>query len=153
MHTLEDLHEVRPLIRELSRVAAAGYLETPARLLGIVDRACNQVGFNHHKWIVDTDGTSLTLHDKGEFFYQPKTCYAIPLSFYEFSGLPKNIQHFWENSIALSVCQDWKNSRPLARDFKESLNVSRWEELKDLGLRAARSARNSVRGISRFSDA
>ena len=49
MHTLEDLHEVRPLIRELSRVAVAGYLETPARFMeqtvGIMDRACAQVGF------------------------------------------------------------------------------------------------------------
>jgi hypothetical protein len=157
MNTLEDLHEIRPLVRELTRVAMAGYLETPAHLMeqtvGIVDRACSQVGFNHHKWIVDADGSRLALHDKAESFYQPKKYYAIPLSFYESCGLSKTVQYYWENSITLSVCQDWKKSRRMARDFKERLNIPRWEELKDLGLRAARSARNAARGISRFSDA
>ena len=157
MHTLEDLHEVRPLIRELSRVAVAGYLETPARFMeqtvGIMDRACAQVGFNHHKWIIDADGSCLTLHDKAESFYQPKKCYAIPLSFYECSSFPKTVEYYWEKSIALSVCQDSKNSRRLAREFKERLNVPRREELKDLALRAARRARNAAQGISRFSDA
>lgn len=57
-HTLEDLADPFPLLRELGRVARAGCLVTPSRLseqtAGARDRMSGAPGHPHHHWIVDT---------------------------------------------------------------------------------------------------
>lgn len=157
MHTVEDLHEVRPLLRELSRVARQGYIETPSRMMeqtiGVSDRACSQVGFNHHKWIVDVEDGRLVLHDKSESFFQPLSHYAIPLSLYEVSTAANIVSYYWSGTLDFEYCRDWRVSRDRAREFRQQLEVAPIEVTRDRLLRLGRRIRATLRGQSRFDTA
>jgi SAM-dependent methyltransferase len=69
-HLLEDVRDPLAVVRELSRVAKAGYLETPSRAreifakgrwAGLAARIGRppEVGFYHHRWFVEADGNHL----------------------------------------------------------------------------------------------
>jgi len=69
-HLLEDVRDPIAVVRELSRVAKAGYLETPSRAreifakgrwAGLAARVGRppEVGFYHHRWFVEADGNHL----------------------------------------------------------------------------------------------
>ncbi len=68
-HTIEDLADPTLLLSEMSRVAKAGYIETPSPIAECttdVD-ACDGAewrGYHHHHWIVASDGKTLTLIPK-----------------------------------------------------------------------------------------
>jgi hypothetical protein len=152
MQTVEDLHEVRPLFRELSRVSAGGYIETPSRAteqtVGICDRSTTQVGFNHHKWIVDICGDKLVLFDKDESFYQPRHRYVIPLNVFEGRSEPRNVEYYWSERIKFELCFDPQLSRRRSRSLRSDLNISFVNFARDCALRSARRIRNKLRGVS-----
>lgn len=63
-HLLEDVRDPIAICRELSRVARAGYVETPSRVreiytkqrfarIRMVSGAAPEVGFPHHRWFVE----------------------------------------------------------------------------------------------------
>lgn len=60
-HTLEDLDESRFFLSEVSRVAKAGYIETPSPLMELcrrVDGGAEWRGFRHHRHVVwEHEGT------------------------------------------------------------------------------------------------
>lgn len=67
---LEDVRDPLAVCRELNRVGRAGYIETPSRLreifakrapgpLGRWRGRAPEVGFYHHRWFVELDGTHL----------------------------------------------------------------------------------------------
>jgi SAM-dependent methyltransferase len=69
-HLLEDVRDPLAVCRELNRVAAAGYVETPTRTREIFAKArlfalralfgaVPEVGFYHHRWFVEADRTHL----------------------------------------------------------------------------------------------
>ncbi|HUB95460.1 MAG TPA: methyltransferase domain-containing protein [Stellaceae bacterium] len=69
-HLLEDVRDPLAVVRELSRVAKSGYVETPSREREIFakDRWAAlsarigrppEVGFYHHRWFVEAEGTHL----------------------------------------------------------------------------------------------
>lgn len=154
MNTAEDLHEFRTLMREISRACKQGFIETPTRLLeqtiGISDRSCRRVGYNHHKWIVDVEGATLKFYDKLESFYQPAPDYVVPLSFTESCNLPEAHQVFWNDHISFEICNDSHECRRVAREFRKQLPVRRSDILKDRCLRYARRVRNVLRGVSEY---
>lgn len=54
-HTIEDLANPEHLLREIRRVAKAGYIETPspkAELTRGVDAYGTHLGYTHHRWLV-----------------------------------------------------------------------------------------------------
>lgn len=60
-HTLEDVRDPIWVCEELSRIAKAGYIEVPSR----TDEQCYGlhgpwVGWSHHRWLSDVDGTSIS---------------------------------------------------------------------------------------------
>jgi SAM-dependent methyltransferase len=66
-HLLEDVRDPLAVIRELRRVAKAGYVETPSRLREIFAKGRFDyvksrlfwppaVGFHHHRWFVEAKG-------------------------------------------------------------------------------------------------
>jgi SAM-dependent methyltransferase len=74
-HLLEDVRDPLAVIRELRRVARAGYVETPSRLREIF--AKNRfdyvksrlfwppaIGFHHHRWFVEAQGHHLVFTAK-----------------------------------------------------------------------------------------
>jgi SAM-dependent methyltransferase len=67
---LEDVRDPLAVCRELNRVGRAGYIETPSRLREIFAKAAPgplgrwrgrapEVGFYHHRWFAELDGTHL----------------------------------------------------------------------------------------------
>lgn len=74
-HTLEDVRDPIHAVRELSRVAKAGYVEVPSRLreifckkrlpfLGYLTRRLPEIGFAHHRWFVDEEDGRLVFTAK-----------------------------------------------------------------------------------------
>jgi SAM-dependent methyltransferase len=74
-HLLEDVRDPLAVIRELVRVAKAGYVETPSRLReifakGRFDHVKSRlfwppaVGFHHHRWFVEAAGPHLVFTAK-----------------------------------------------------------------------------------------
>jgi SAM-dependent methyltransferase len=69
-HLLEDVRDPLAVCREINRVGRAGYIETPSRLreifakgrlprLRLVRGRMPEIGFYHHRWFVEADGTHL----------------------------------------------------------------------------------------------
>ncbi|HUK59117.1 MAG TPA: methyltransferase domain-containing protein [Stellaceae bacterium] len=69
-HLLEDVRDPLTVVRELSRVAKAGYIETPSRAreifakgrwAGLAARIGRppEVGFYHHRWFAEAEGSHL----------------------------------------------------------------------------------------------
>src|SRR5665213_1978300 len=69
-HLLEDVRDPIAVCRELRRVAKSGYLETPSRLREIYAKQrffrlramlgkIPEVGFYHHRWFVEAEGSHL----------------------------------------------------------------------------------------------
>lgn len=69
-HLLEDVRDPLAVCRELNRVAKAGYIETPSRLREIFSKERRslvrllrgrqpEIGFYHHRWLVELDGSHL----------------------------------------------------------------------------------------------
>jgi len=65
-HLLEDVRDPLVVCREMSRVARAGYVETPSRLREIYCKSRSarlrawlgrsvEIGFYHHRWFVESD--------------------------------------------------------------------------------------------------
>jgi SAM-dependent methyltransferase len=61
-HTIEDLHNPTLLLREMNRVAKAGYVETPSPIAELCRGAGGTAerGFVHHHWIVWVENGTLT---------------------------------------------------------------------------------------------
>ena len=74
-HTLEDIRDPIAVCKELSRVASAGYVETPSRLRESFHRKRGyllrrvvgrpiRVGFDHHRWFVEEEDGGLVFTAK-----------------------------------------------------------------------------------------
>lgn len=67
-HVLEDMFNPFPLIREMSRVGKAGYIETPSPIAelccGVDGGAPAYRGYHHHRFIVWVDGDQLRFVSK-----------------------------------------------------------------------------------------
>lgn len=71
--TLEDVRDPVWVCTELSRVARAGYVETPSRLLEqSYSVAGSLVGWSHHRWLVDVVDGGL------EFAHKPHHLHSAP---------------------------------------------------------------------------
>jgi len=76
-HLLEDVRDPIAVCRELIRTSKSGYIETPSRTREIFAKArffelralagaMPDVGFNHHRWFVEIDGTHVTFTAKDQ---------------------------------------------------------------------------------------
>lgn len=72
-HVLEDVRDPVWVCSELSRIARAGYVETPSRVAeqsrGV--ESPRYAGFCHHRWLVSRHGTAL------EFRHKPHLLHAV----------------------------------------------------------------------------
>lgn len=86
-HTLEDLADPAPLLRELVRVSRRGYLLCPSRLseqtAGSSNRITHCQGYAHHHWIVDTVDGRPVFSAKPDSLDGAWWRTAIPLSVFE----------------------------------------------------------------------
>lgn len=83
-HLLEDVRDPIGVCKELIRTSKAGYIETPSRTREIFAKArlfelralagrIPDVGFNHHRWFVEIEGTHVTFTGKDQRLLNKRT--------------------------------------------------------------------------------
>lgn len=101
--TLEDVRDPLWVCSELTRVAAAGYVEVPSRLeeqsWGV---AGPYVGWSHHHWVIDVEDSSI------RFTFKPHSLNTSPESFFppgfvdDLSPAERVQTLWWEDSFEFS---------------------------------------------------
>jgi hypothetical protein len=102
-HTLEDIRDPLWVCSEIARIAKCGYIEVPSRIA----ESCrgvepNQVGWSHHRWLVDIEGAGMkflmkyhTIHSHWRF--------SLPESYLRRLSDEQQIQFlFWDDSFEFS---------------------------------------------------
>ncbi|MDD3180123.1 MAG: methyltransferase domain-containing protein [Opitutaceae bacterium] len=144
-HTIEDLVDPTPLLREMRRIARAGYFETPSRLseqaVGQRDRISYAPGHPHHYWIVETpDEARLLLAHKGDSL-DGNPCSYVPLICYEKllrTGVHADVcQLLWRDSFECEFVRG-EGARRRATEFTARLGIRTSDRLVDGLVRAAR---------------
>ena len=71
--TLEDVRDPVKVCSELSRVARAGYVETPAAVVELTRGIESQLwcGWRHHRWLVEREGDGLVFVAKPHHVHNP----------------------------------------------------------------------------------
>ncbi|HWA85406.1 MAG TPA: methyltransferase domain-containing protein [Opitutus sp.] len=144
-HTIEDLADPAPLLRELRRVARAGYFETPSRLceqtVGQRDRMCSAQGHPHHHWIVEAAGPAelLLAHKADSLDGNPRS--RVPLRTYERlvrAGSHSEIcQLSWRGTFEFTLVRG-EPARQRAAGFAGGLGVRPADHVVDRAIRIAR---------------
>lgn len=130
-HVLEHVDSPARALSELQRVAAAGYIETPAAIMeqsGVLSEGATP-GWDFHRWMV------WTFPDQGMLYLKPKTTRSLG----QFCGCPqgrsfqriaaraniaevdpflayhcKMTQFTWKSTIAYSIWDETQQGRPRA---------------------------------------
>lgn len=146
-HTIEDLKNPLPLIKEMQRVGKAGVIECPSRLteqtIGMRDRMCRLAGHPHHHWIVSAREDTLELHAKADSQLD-RSDTLIPLVHTE-RLIQRDAEQYrvtfqWHDTIPLSVNRE-ASCEIAAREFVSASGVARIDRWTDSALRAARRIR------------
>jgi SAM-dependent methyltransferase len=151
-HTVEDLADPAPILREMQRVGIRGIIECPSRIAeqttGIDGRESTLPGYHHHHWIVESTGDSLLLYSKKDSELKAKTR-SVPLLLTEKRitlGLDSHSMiHNWHDKIVFSFVSGTACQKR-AEELVEALNISEFVRVKDHLLRSARRARTRLKG-------
>lgn len=151
-HTIEDLVDPEPLLRELARVARRGLIECPSRLaeqtVGWRDRASTRAGHPHHHWIIDDESGVLVLYSKADSALHTARR-LIPLEFTERLVRHDQDRHFssfpWSGSFAFRIVRG-AECRRRAQDFVTALKIPASVRGEDRLLRFARRIRSYSQG-------
>jgi hypothetical protein len=124
-HTLEDVSDPFHVCEELCRVAKAGYLETPSRLVEHTRGEQGRTGADHHHWMVEMEGRRVS--------FTPK---PAGLGLATGAWVPRSYTHrrpqnqlvtwlFWEGSF------EWVHRHPAdpvsdAQAFVRRLRIPTW---------------------------
>lgn len=137
-HTLEDIRDPVSVCRELSRVAKAGYIETPHRVyestLGVERPAW--AGHYHHRWLVEMDERGITfqfkphnLHSRGAYHFRRWPWQRVREEF-------KNTHLLWRGSFEARerIIIEYGDVKKDLESYKESQSGKtifrpRWSEL------------------------
>jgi SAM-dependent methyltransferase len=142
-HTIEDLSNPEPLLRELSRVARAGVIRCPSRLSeqtrGVRDRMSASAGHPHHEWIVDQVKDGLRLCSKTDSL--PGAANLLPLSLYERTcasdPTAHETVHFWHDALHFTLIRG-EAAAAIARSFARSRVLQPGEAMLDGLIRGLR---------------
>lgn len=130
-HTLEDVRDPIWVCSELSRVAHAGYVEVPSRLVeqsfGVQG---DWVGWGHHHWLIDVVDGGL------EFVFKPhilaREDLHFPAGFAASLGVEERVETLWwegevrawERVFVDPSLDDWLRSVLLARGYGRTAAVT-----------------------------
>lgn len=134
-HLLEDVRDPLAVVRELSRVAKRGYVETPSREREIFAKErwaalaarCGrppEVGFYHHRWFVEADATHLRFLAKTAEVSRDRAYYITRSSLgRKMREEESGIGIFWEGTITAEeiIIIDADEARRDLRRFRESV--------------------------------
>lgn len=113
-HVLEDVRDPIWVCSELSRIAKAGYIETPSRIveqsLGVESPA--YAGYCHHRWLVSRRGSTL------EFRHKPHMLHAVDEAIVQIVPPARKIhrryatvQLRWEGSVSAREVLEFNEGR------------------------------------------
>jgi len=147
-HTIEDLSNPVPLLREMQRVGQAGVIECPSRLaeqtLGIRDRMNCEAGHPHHHWITEVHNGILALYAKSDSQLN-SSAKLLPLKHTErlLKEDPENWRMVfkWEETIPSTVTTGIRCEQA-ALEFVASQDISATARWHDRVLRGARRFRS-----------
>jgi SAM-dependent methyltransferase len=134
-HLLEDVRDPLAVVRELSRVAKSGYIETPSREREIFAKErwaalaarCGrppEVGFYHHRWFVEAEGAHL------RFLAKTAEVSRDPAYYLTRSSLGRKMREdesglglFWDGEITAeeTIIIDADEARADLRRFRQSV--------------------------------
>lgn len=96
-HTLEDVRDPIWVCQELTRVAKAGYVETPSRVIESmpgVERS-RYCGYSHHRWLCDITEEGIEFLFKHAQLHAYPRFQVTPLSL----GSTRTRRHSWRESL------------------------------------------------------
>src|SRR5882724_8650295 len=141
-HTLEDIRDPLWVCSEIVRVAKRGYIEVPSRLAessrGVEP---NQVGWSHHRWLVDIGGDSIGFLMKYHMIHSHWR-FSLPESFLRRLPEEQRIQFlFWDNRFEFSetTIHGVENiAAELERFAQQAYSYNSWHLEMDRRIRQAR---------------
>jgi hypothetical protein len=153
-HTLEDIRDPLWVCAEMIRVARRGYLEVPSRIV----ESCrgiepNQVGWSHHRWLIDIEGSEITflmkyhtIHARRRFSFPSSYLMRIPVD-------RRNQWLFWDDAFSFrerTIHGPENIAAELDGFVRRTHPHPRWLLLGDqAALTAADLARRAVRKVGR----
>lgn len=149
-HTLEDLTNPAPIIKEIKRVSKGGYIETPSRIneqtIGVRNGKSNYTGHPHHKWIVEKNKSELKFFNKSDSVKQGITEVGIPYTTWSnVKKEQKNAMKFvWKDGFNFDFIFG-KDAEKKAKECKRQLRVRKTNLLKDYIKRKARVLRDKIK--------
>ena len=127
-HLLEDVRDPLTVCAELRRVSRAGYIETPSRLREIFAKGrmlrlkalfgiYPEVGFYHHRWFVENEGTHLRFTAKTTALLERSDRYLTRADIHrKLSERESGLGLFWENGFTCEeVIADPREDYPVYR--------------------------------------
>jgi SAM-dependent methyltransferase len=147
-HTIEDLANPAPLLRELIRVSRAGCLAAPSRLseqtAGARDRMTSRCGHPHHRWICETGSERPVLSSKADSLDGAWWRTAVPLRRAQrLQALDSTLGEWvfvWKESFTWSLVRG-DAARERATAFARRTGTTRRELLLDATIRLLRRAK------------
>jgi SAM-dependent methyltransferase len=108
--TLEDVRDPVKVCSELSRVAKAGYVETPAAAVELTRGVESPLwcGWRHHRWLVEQEGDGLVFVAKPHHVHSP---------LWPAIRSPKRL------TIPSDVCVGWTGTLPAREEFLVDANA------------------------------
>jgi ubiquinone/menaquinone biosynthesis C-methylase UbiE len=123
-HLLEDVRDPLVVCKELVRVAKSGYVETPTRVREIYSKQrffalkcllgnIPEIGFCHHRWFVEVDGTHLRFTAKTTALLQDRRRYLTRLQLgRNLTEQESGLGLFWEEQftceeVIVNVLEDY----------------------------------------------
>ncbi len=105
-HVLEDVRDPVWVCSEMSRIAKAGYIETPSRVveqsLG-VEHPC-YAGYYHHRWLVSVDRGQLQFRHKPHSLHSHRRAIVARVGFWKgISPEHEIVAHYWQDE--LNACE------------------------------------------------
>lgn len=80
-HTLEDIRDPLWVCSEMIRIAKAGYIEVPSRVWESCRGSERRIaGLSHHRWLIDIDQKSSSIHFVQKFHRIHEWRYSLPKS-------------------------------------------------------------------------
>jgi SAM-dependent methyltransferase len=149
-HTIEDLVNPAPILREMERVGIRGIIECPSRIaeqtIGIDGRKSSLPGYHHHHWIVETENDRLILYSKKDSaLNSPRR--LVPLLGTERRirlNLDRlNMSYQWYGKIEF-ICVSGVECERRSEEFVNSLNISKAIRMQDQFLRFARRTKSRL---------
>lgn len=131
-HVLEDVRDPIWVCSEMSRIAKAGYIETPSRAveqsLGIEHPRL--AGYYHHRWLVSERDRQLEFRLKPHLLHVTRGAIVARVGFWRAINPAHGlIKHFWRDEISCSEVLEFEEQQVVQELCDYSQQIQRLPDL------------------------